>query len=124
MYPAAGIQIIAGNLWQGVAIFLISAFVIGNIDNVLRPRLVGRDAGMHDLMIFFSTIGGIGLFGVMGFLVGPVIAVLFLTILDIYSIEFKSHLELTRGGRVEGTGPVIIPGGEPDTVRAVVHEGQ
>lgn len=94
LYPAALISIFTGEIWQGIAILLIAALGIGNIDNFLRPRLVGRDAGMHDLMIFFSTLGGISVFGITGFIVGPVIAVLFLTILDIYSIEFRSHLDL------------------------------
>lgn len=94
LYPAALISIFTGDIWSGIAILLIGALGIGNIDNFLRPRLVGRDAGMHDLMIFFSTLGGISVFGITGFIVGPVIAVLFLTILDIYSIEFRSHLDL------------------------------
>jgi len=51
---------------------------------------------MHDLLIFFSTLGGISMFGVMGFIIGPIIAALFLTVLDIYSIEFKSQLDLAQ----------------------------
>ncbi len=94
LYPVALYQLIVGNTWEGFAIFLIGALIIGNVDNLLRPKLVGRDSGMHDLMIFFATLGGIALFGVMGFVIGPVIAALFLTMLDIYSEEFKSHLEL------------------------------
>ena len=96
LYPVAAYQLIAGNTWQGIAIFLIGALIVGNVDNLLRPRLVGRDSGMHDLMIFFATLGGIALFGVMGFIIGPVIAALFLTMLDIYGEEFKSHLELVQ----------------------------
>ncbi len=96
MYPAAIIQMILGNVWQGIAVFLIAALIIGNIDNFLTPKLVGREAGMHDLLIFFSTIGGISLFGVMGFIVGPIIAALFLTMLDVYSKEFKSQLDLAQ----------------------------
>lgn len=96
LYPIALVQILIGHMWQGVAIFAIGALIIGNVDNVLRPKLVGRDAGMHDLMIFFSTLGGISVFGMMGFVLGPVLAALFLTILDIYAIEFKSHLELAQ----------------------------
>jgi predicted PurR-regulated permease PerM len=94
LYPVAIFQLLVGNLWEGIAIFLIGALIVGNVDNLLRPKLVGRESGMHDLMIFFATLGGIALFGVMGFVVGPVIAALFLTMLDIYSEEFKSHLEL------------------------------
>ncbi|RME01060.1 MAG: AI-2E family transporter [Calditrichaeota bacterium] len=93
LYPVGVYYIISGNLWQGVAIILITAFVIGNLDNFLRPKLVGRDTGMHDLFIFFSTIGGMSVFGVMGFIVGPVIAALFLTTLEIYRIEFKDLLD-------------------------------
>lgn len=96
LYPAAFYLMMTGEFWQGIAIILITAFIITNIDNVLRPRLVGKDAGMHDLMIFFSTLGGLSMFGVMGFIVGPVIAVFFLTILDIYSIEFKTTLDLAQ----------------------------
>lgn len=102
LYPLALVQILIGHTWQGVAIFIIGALIIGNIDNLLRPKLVGRDAGMHDLLIFFSTLGGISVFGVMGFILGPVLAALFLTILDIYAIEFKAHLEFTQAGTTSG----------------------
>jgi len=105
MYPAALIQLIMGNIWQGVTIFLITVLVISNIDNVLRPRLVGQGAGMHDLMIFFSTLGGISMFGAMGFIVGPVIAALFLAILDIYSMEFKSQLDLAQSSLLHPKSP-------------------
>ena len=97
MYPAAVVQIAQGNLWTGLIIFLVSIVIVSNIDNILRPRLVGRDANMHDLMIFFSTLGGISMFGVMGFIIGPIIAALFMTLLDFYSTEFKMNLESTPG---------------------------
>jgi predicted PurR-regulated permease PerM len=93
LIPAGIIQIIIGNLWQGIGLIVISVVVISNIDSILRPRLVGRQAKMHDLVIFFSTIGGIAVFGIMGFIIGPVIAALFITLLDIYSTEFKELLE-------------------------------
>lgn len=93
LLPAAIIEIIVGHVWQGIVIILISSFIIGNIDNLLRPKLVGRDTGMHDLLIFFSTIGGLSIFGLMGFIVGPVVAVLFLTVLNIYAIEFRPQLD-------------------------------
>jgi predicted PurR-regulated permease PerM len=104
LYPAAIIELILGNIWQGVFIAVVTVVVISNIDNLLRPILVGRTAKMHDLITFFSTLGGISLFGIMGFIIGPVIAVLFLTILDIYSIEFKSTLDLAQStDLIEGT---------------------
>jgi predicted PurR-regulated permease PerM len=97
MYPAALIMMLMGHIWQGVALFLISAVIISSVDNILQPRLVGRSSGLHDLLIFFSTLGGISMFGVMGFIVGPIIAALFVSILDVYSIEFKSQLDLAQG---------------------------
>ncbi|MBD3321914.1 MAG: AI-2E family transporter [Chitinivibrionales bacterium] len=92
MVPAAVIQLLLGNIWQGIGIAAASTVVISNIDNLIRPRLVGKDAKMHDLLIFFSTLGGIAIFGIMGFIVGPVIAALFVTVLDIYGMEFKEEL--------------------------------
>ena len=91
LYPAGLIQIAMGAVWQGVAIVLITLLLISNIDNLLRPRLVGQGAGMHDLLIFFSTVGGIWMVGPVGFMVGPVITALFLTILEIYRLEFQEE---------------------------------
>jgi predicted PurR-regulated permease PerM len=93
LLPAGIIQIFLGNVWQGVGIILFSLIVVSNIDNVLRPRLVGQGAKLHDLIVFFSSLGGIAVFGVMGFIVGPVIASLFVSVLDIYSTEFKDQLK-------------------------------
>ncbi len=109
MYPAAVYKLIIGDIWQGLAIILITAVVIGNLDNLLRPRLVGRDAKMHDLLIFFSTIGGISVFGVMGFIIGPVITGLLLTLLDIYSTEFKPELAFPEQQAVSVEAKVTEP---------------
>ena len=122
LYPAAFIQIATGNLWQGIGILIVTVLVIVNVDNLLRPRLVGQETGMHDLMVFFSTLGGIGMFGPMGFIIGPMVAALFLSVLDIYSAEFKEDLDGTwptgrRGmGSVEPSEPAI-PELEPPEVR-------
>ena len=66
--------------------------MVGLVDNLLQPTLIGRDSGMPELIVFFSAVGGIGLFGVTGFIVGPVIAALFLTLLEIYGKEFSQQL--------------------------------
>lgn len=94
LIPAGIIQLILGNVWQGIGILLSSIVVVSNIDNIIRPRIVGHGAKMHDLLIFFSTLGGIALFGVMGFIIGPFIASFFITMVDIYEIEFRKNLEL------------------------------
>jgi predicted PurR-regulated permease PerM len=92
MLPAAIIKMLTGHIWQGIGILLVTFIIIVNIDNVLRPRIVGGSARMHDLLVFFSTIGGLSVFGVWGFVIGPIIAALFLTILNIYSEEFRPQL--------------------------------
>jgi predicted PurR-regulated permease PerM len=66
-----------GEVWRGIAIALFCALVVGSVDNALRPRLVGQDTKMHELLIFFSTLGGLMFFGAMGFILGPILAALF-----------------------------------------------
>jgi predicted PurR-regulated permease PerM len=66
--------------------------VVGTVDNFLRPVLVGRDAKMPDLLILIGTLGGLFLFGPIGFIVGPIICGLFLTVWDIYGATFKEVL--------------------------------
>ena len=95
LYPAAFILMATGQVWQGVGILIVTIVVIVNVDNLMRPRLVGQETGMHDLMVFFSTLGGIAMFGAMGFIIGPMIAALFLAVLEIYSTEFKEDLDGT-----------------------------
>jgi predicted PurR-regulated permease PerM len=92
LIPAGLFQLATGSIWQGIGILVVSTVVISNIDNFIRPRLVGKEAKLHDLIIFFSSLGGIAAFGVMGFIVGPVIAALFISVLDIYSTEFEQQL--------------------------------
>jgi predicted PurR-regulated permease PerM len=90
--PAAIILIANGEVTGGVGLAVFCGIVVGGLDNVLRPILVGKDTQMHELMIFFSTLGGIFMFGVVGLFIGPVIASLFVTIWDIYGVAFKDVL--------------------------------
>jgi predicted PurR-regulated permease PerM len=85
---------------------LCAVSVVASID-VLRPRLVGQRSGMHDLMVFFSTLGGLSMFGAMGFIAGPVIAALFLAVIDIYSSEFKAELEKLGPPLPEPEAPTV-----------------
>lgn len=92
LVPAALIQLITGNIWQGIGILAASYIVVLNVDNFIRPLVVGSRARMHELLVFFSTIGGLSVFGITGFIIGPIIASLLLTILDIYAQEFRPQL--------------------------------
>ncbi len=90
--PAA-IVLAAQGMWgKAVGLTLFCGLVVGSIDNLLRPRLVGKDTEMHDLMILLSTLGGIALFGLTGFIIGPIIAALFVTVWDMYGIVFREVL--------------------------------
>ena len=91
--PAALILIATGEVWRGLALAGFGALVIGSVDNLLRPLLVGRDTQMHELLIFFSTLGGLLLFGVMGFILGPILAALFVTVWEMFGTAFRSSLE-------------------------------
>ena len=79
------------------------AAVVGTVDNVLRPTLVGKDAEMPDLLILVGTLGGLFLFGPIGFIIGPVVCGLFLTAWDIYGEAFKHILPPVRDLMTEQT---------------------
>lgn len=95
LLPAVG----AGLIWGPVAIYFLATgevvkglgltaygvLVIGLVDNLLRPVLVGKDTRMPDYVVLVSTLGGMSLFGLTGFVIGPVIAALFIACWDIYA---------------------------------------
>lgn len=91
--PAGIIMLLLGNVWQGVFILAVGLGIISVIDNVLRPKLVGKDTQMHPLLIFFATLGGISFFGLPGFIIGPIIVSLFMALSEIYKIEFHDQLK-------------------------------
>ncbi|MFJ3487278.1 AI-2E family transporter [Pseudomonas sp. NPDC090202] len=77
--PVAAYFLLSGMLWQGVVLGLFGVFVIGLVDNLLRPILVGKDTRMPDYLILISTLGGMAVFGLNGFVIGPMIAALFMS---------------------------------------------
>lgn len=90
--PAVLYLFVVGEMAAGVGLLIWCAIVVSTVDNFLRPRLVGRDARMSDLLILLSTLGGIVLFGAVGFIVGPIVAALFVTIWHIYGETFDDWL--------------------------------
>lgn len=90
--PIGLIMLALGNMWQGFTILIVGAILISNIDNLLRPMLVGRDTQMHPLLVLFSTLGGIFLFGISGFVLGPIIMSLFLSVISIYDHYYRNEL--------------------------------
>lgn len=90
--PTGIIMLALGNIWQGLLI-LIGGMFISIIDNIIRPPLVGKDTQMHPLIVLFTTLGGIFLFGISGFVIGPIIASLFLAIISIYNFYYRGELD-------------------------------
>ena len=90
--PAALMLALNGQFAAAIGLTVFCAAVVGTLDNVLRPVLVGKDTQMHELMIFFSTLGGILMFGIVGLMLGPIIAALFTAIWELYGLAFQDVL--------------------------------
>ena len=91
--PASLYLMITGHMVNGIILLAFSALVIGNLDNFIRPKLVGKTAEMPDIMILFSTLGGLSMFGIIGIVVGPILAALFMTLWEIYGKSYKVLLD-------------------------------
>jgi len=87
--PLAVFKIASGNIAGGVVFFIVSAIFISGIDNVLRPMFLRDRIQLHPLIIFFAILGGLAVFGFNGFILGPVLVILFLTVLDLFLTEHK-----------------------------------
>jgi predicted PurR-regulated permease PerM len=89
--PVAIYFLATGSVWQGVALTAWGVLVIGLVDNILRPVLVGKDTKMPDYIVLFSTVGGMALFGLNGFVIGPVVAALFIAAWDLFASASEFH---------------------------------
>ncbi|ROM96810.1 AI-2E family transporter [Pseudomonas brassicacearum] len=91
--PVTAWFLLSGAIWQGVVLGLFGVFVISLVDNLLRPILVGKDTRMPDYLVLISTLGGLAIFGLNGFVIGPLIAALFMSSWDLY-IETRPRVQL------------------------------
>lgn len=89
--PVAIYFLVTGAIWQGVSLIAFGVLVIGMVDNVLRPILVGKDTKMPDYVVLISTLGGMALFGLNGFVIGPVVAALFIAAWDLFTAAPEIH---------------------------------
>lgn len=78
--PVALYFLLAGALWKGLLLTVFGVLVIGLVDNLLRPILIGKDTRMPDYVVMVSTLGGMAVFGMNGFVLGPVIAAMFIAV--------------------------------------------
>ncbi len=96
--PAAVMLFVRGDTAEALALTAWCALVVSTLDNLVRPHLVGTEAQMPDLVVLLSTLGGIAMFGVAGIIIGPVLAGLFLTSINIFTATFERELRDGGGG--------------------------
>jgi predicted PurR-regulated permease PerM len=90
--PGVIFLFVTGKVGAGIALAIWCTAVVSSADNFLRPRLVGKDTKMSDLLVLLGTLGGIFLFGIVGVIIGPIIAALFVTVWEIYGVAFEGVL--------------------------------
>jgi predicted PurR-regulated permease PerM len=82
--PVALYLLLQGDIWQALALTAWGVLVIGLVDNLLRPMLVGKDTRMPDYVVLITTLGGMAVMGINGFVVGPTVAAMFMAVWHIY----------------------------------------
>jgi len=96
--PVAVYFLLTGATWQGIVLAVYGVVIIGSVDNILRPVLVGKDTKMPDYVVLLSTLGGMAIFGLNGFVIGPVIAAMFIAVWDIFSAS-RAEAQVDRPDR-------------------------
>ena len=102
--PAAIMLIAGGNLVSGIVLVAVGVVIIGLVDNLLRPLLVGRDTRMPDYLILLSTLGGLTAFGLAGVVIGPIIAAFFLSVWAMAAEEFGEEPAQALAGNPDDAG--------------------
>lgn len=103
--PVALYLLAIGAVVKGIGLIAFCVLVIGLIDNMLRPILVGKETQMPDYIVLMSTIGGIAVFGINGFVIGPVIAALFMTAWALFSESNEPDANVPV---VDSASPVVV----------------
>src|SRR5690606_19479265 len=110
--PIALYFLATGAIWQGIVLIAYGVFVIGLVDNVLRPILVGKDTKLPDYVVLVTTIGGLTLFGLNGFIIGPLIAALFVAAWDLFASPERVRAEAVLEAELEAEE--VLPARQPD----------
>ena len=86
---AAGLLFLTGHPYMAIFLALWGLFVVGLVDNVVKPLLIRRGMELHGAVVFFSLIGGLATFGAIGLLVGPLVVSFFLALVRMYHRDFS-----------------------------------
>jgi predicted PurR-regulated permease PerM len=89
LIPAIVYLFISGEMFSAIGLIIWGALAVGMIDNLLGPKLIGKGARMHPLVVLFSVLGGLSMFGPLGFILGPLVVGFLFALLDIYTLGYK-----------------------------------
>jgi predicted PurR-regulated permease PerM len=110
-WPVGIILILSGNIWQGVFVIVAFVVVVANIDTALRPHLIPKGAQLNPALVILSVLGGLGVMGIIGALYGPVVMILLVTSIEVYTkYMLRSDLEvLEKQGRIDLKALGLVP---------------
>jgi predicted PurR-regulated permease PerM len=91
--PAVIYLFITGHTGAAIGMLIWGATAVGLVDNFIGPKLVGRSTKLHPVLVLLAVIGGLKFFGVLGFLIGPILLAIFVALIDMYRKDFKEYLE-------------------------------
>ena len=90
--PLVAYYLLTGVIWKGIILLVIFAGLVGSIDNVVKPILIRRGTEINTFWIFLSVLGGVGVFGFLGFFLGPFFVTILFVLIEIYKVEFRDEL--------------------------------
>jgi predicted PurR-regulated permease PerM len=112
--PAAIVLALTGSPVRAIILVVIGAALIGIVDNILRPILVGRYTQLPDFLILVSTLGGLAVFGLSGVVIGPVVAAFFLAVWEMFAQEHAEPVvEAAVAGALVSAAPEAVVGAAP-----------
>jgi predicted PurR-regulated permease PerM len=92
LLPAVIYLLITGHTPQAIGMLIWGAVAVGLVDNFLGPKLVGSATKLHPVLVLLAVIGGLKFFGFLGFLIGPILLAIFVTLVDMFREDFKEYL--------------------------------
>ncbi|MDP3031298.1 MAG: AI-2E family transporter, partial [Rhodocyclaceae bacterium] len=107
--PLAIYLFVTGSPWEAVGLVAFGVLVIGLVDNVLRPILIGHDTGLPDYLVMITTFGGIALLGINGFVIGPTVAAMFIAVWHIQTETRFAPPPETKKTLATGSASPVAP---------------
>lgn len=92
--PMSLLLVLQGHSWQGIGLAAFCLIIVSNIDNILKPWIIGSEVDLHPMAVFFALLGGLLLFGPVGLMAGPLVLTLVLAVHDVLRERRKLALEL------------------------------